>query len=38
MGGVNAVKQATFEELDALSWLPTTVARAVHDKLHGLAR
>jgi excinuclease ABC subunit C len=38
LGGVNAVKQATFEDLDALSWLPSTVAKAVHDKLHGLAR
>lgn len=38
LGGVNAVKQASYEDLDALSWLPSTVARAVHDKLHGMRR
>ncbi|MDQ2649562.1 MAG: excinuclease ABC subunit UvrC [Actinomycetota bacterium] len=38
LGGVNAVKRATFEELDALTWLPTAVAKAVHDKVHGVAR
>jgi excinuclease ABC subunit C len=36
LGGVNAVKQATFEDLDALSWLPTAVARAVYDKIHAI--
>ena len=35
LGGVNAVKQATLEELQELSWLPDAVARAVHDKIHG---
>ena len=34
MGGVNAVKKASFEELSALSWLPDAVARAVHDRFH----
>jgi excinuclease ABC subunit C len=38
LGGVNAVKQASLEQLDALSWLPTAVAKAVYDKVHGLAR
>ncbi len=38
LGGVNAVKRATFEELDALPWLPTPVAEAVHRKIHGVAR
>ncbi len=38
LGGVNAVKRATFEELNALTWLPTAVAKAVHDKVHGVAR
>ncbi len=35
LGGVGAVKQATLEELQALTWLPDRVARAVHGKLHG---
>ncbi|MGI8711488.1 MAG: excinuclease ABC subunit UvrC [Acidimicrobiales bacterium] len=34
LGGVNAVKQASFEQLQALSWLPDTVAAAVYDRLH----
>ena len=34
MGGVNAVKQATLEQLQALSWLPAVVAVAVYEKLH----
>jgi excinuclease ABC subunit C len=34
LGGVNAVKQASLEELEALTWLPAPVARAVHDKIH----
>jgi len=34
LGGVGAVKQATLEELKALSWLPDAVAVAVHDKIH----
>jgi excinuclease ABC subunit C len=35
LGGVRAVKQATLEELKALSWLPDAVAEAVHEKIHG---
>ena len=34
MGGVKAVKQASLEDLKALSWLPDPVAEAVHAKLH----
>jgi excinuclease ABC subunit C len=34
MGGINAVKQATLEELQALSFLPDAVAKAVYDKYH----
>jgi excinuclease ABC subunit C len=35
LGGVNAVKAAPLEDLLALTWLPETVARAVHQSLHG---
>lgn len=34
MGGVNAVKRAGLDELEALSFLPDAVARAVYDKFH----
>ncbi|MFM8564015.1 MAG: excinuclease ABC subunit UvrC [Acidimicrobiia bacterium] len=34
LGGVTAVKRATLEELIALSWLPESVARAVHARFH----
>lgn len=34
MGGVNAVKKASMEELRALSWLPDAVAEAVHERFH----
>jgi excinuclease ABC subunit C len=34
LGGVNAVKQASLEDLRALTWLPDTVAEAVYAKLH----
>jgi excinuclease ABC subunit C len=34
MGGVNAVKRASLEELQALSFLPDAVGRAVYDKFH----
>jgi excinuclease ABC subunit C len=34
LGGVMAVKAATLEELQALSWLPDAVGQAVHDKIH----
>jgi excinuclease ABC subunit C len=35
MGGVNAVKRASLEELQALSFLPDAVAQAVYDKYHS---
>ncbi len=35
MGGVNAVKKASLDELKALSFLPDAVAEAVHAKFHG---
>jgi len=34
LGGVNAVKRATLEQLLELSWLPDKVAAAVYDHLH----
>jgi len=34
-GGVNAVKAASLEDLLAVSWLPSAVAQAVHEKFHG---
>ena len=34
MGGVNAVKKATLEELTLLSWLPAAVATAIHQHFH----
>ncbi len=40
LGGVGAVKQASLDDLQSLSWLPDQVAAAVHTKLHpseGLA-
>jgi excinuclease ABC subunit C len=38
LGGVNAVKRASLEELQTLSWLPNPVAQAVHDKIHKPSR
>ncbi len=35
LGGVGAVKQASLEQLEGLSWLPNNVAKAVHDQFHG---
>ena len=35
LGGVNAVKAASREDLVSLSWLPDTVADRVFEKLHG---
>ena len=37
LGGVAKVKQASLETLEALTWLPDDVARAVHRKIHGPA-
>jgi len=34
-GGVTGVKNATQDELLAVSWLPEAVARAVYEKIHG---
>jgi excinuclease ABC subunit C len=34
LGGVTAVKQASLADLEALAWLPETVAKAVWDKIH----
>lgn len=34
MGGVNAVKRAARADFDALTWLPATVADAIHDRFH----
>jgi excinuclease ABC subunit C len=34
MGGVNAVKKASLDDLLALSFLPEAVARAIHAKFH----
>jgi excinuclease ABC subunit C len=34
-GGVTGVKNATQEDLSAVSWLPEAVARAVYEKIHG---
>jgi len=34
VGSVKAIKAATLEDLEALSWLPNTVAAAIHDKLN----
>jgi excinuclease ABC subunit C len=34
MGGVNAVKKASLEELKSQSFLPDTVAEAVFNKFH----
>ena len=34
MGGVNAVKRAELADLEALSFLPDAVARAVYEKFH----
>ncbi len=35
LGGVNAVKRADLDELQALPWLPDDVALAVHSKFHS---
>ena len=35
LGGINAVKRAELEALQALTWLPDPVAHAVHAKIHG---
>jgi excinuclease ABC subunit C len=37
LGGVAAVKKASLDDLQALSWLPDDVAAAVYEKLHAPA-
>jgi hypothetical protein len=34
MGGVNAVKKATLEDLSVLTWLPDAVAQAIYQRFH----
>ena len=34
MGGVNAVKKASLEDLTVLSWLPEAVATAIYQRFH----
>jgi excinuclease ABC subunit C len=34
-GGVNAVKTASLEQLQALKWLPDAVGEAIYRKIHG---
>jgi excinuclease ABC subunit C len=38
LGGVNAVRGASLEELKGLTWLPDSVAEAVYAKVHGNGR
>jgi excinuclease ABC subunit C len=38
LGGVRAVKDATLDELQALTWLPDTVATDVYKKIHDPTR
>ena len=38
MGGVNAVRAASLEELISRSWLPDDVGLAVHDSIHKPGR
>jgi excinuclease ABC subunit C len=38
LGGVNAVKRASIDELRALPWLPDAVAEAVYEKVHRVSR
>ena len=35
LGGVNAVKRASLDELQALPFLPDAVAAAIHTKFHA---
>lgn len=34
MGGVNAVKKASMDDLAVLSWLPEAVALAIYQRFH----
>jgi excinuclease ABC subunit C len=35
LGGVNAVKRASLDDLKSLSWLPDAVAEAIYAKIHS---
>jgi excinuclease ABC subunit C len=35
IGSVKKLRQASLDDLRALSWLPDPVAEAVHERLHG---
>ena len=35
LGGVNAVKRASLDDLTALAWLPDPVAHAIYQQLHA---
>jgi excinuclease ABC subunit C len=35
LGGIAAVKQASLDDLKALTWLPNVVAEAVYEKIHS---
>lgn len=35
MGGVNAVKSASLDDLTLLSWLPESVAQAIYERFHS---
>ena len=35
LGGIRAVRQASLDDLLALTWLPDVVGRAVYGKIHG---
>jgi excinuclease ABC subunit C len=37
LGSVKAVREASVEDLKALSWLPDSVAEAVHEKVHAVS-
>jgi len=37
LGGIGKVKEASLEQLQALTWLPDEVAHAVHDKIHQVS-
>jgi excinuclease ABC subunit C len=34
LGGINAVKQASLEQLQALRWLPNNIGSAIHAHFH----
>lgn len=36
LGGVNAVKRASLDQLQSLSWLPDVVADSIYNKIHGV--